>query len=303
MPALRGGFEPEGHSGTLNCTRIRTIPSGGPLSQTAAFDALSADYDSAFTDTPLGAALRVLVWSRLDVVFRGAHRVLELGCGTGADALRLAAAGAAVVALDASPGMVRRAQHKAQTRGCAERIQFHCLSMEQLGSLPDATGFDGVLSDFGALNCVADLPGLVAEVAARLNPGARLLWVPMGRYVPWEWAWYLLRGQPAKAWRRLSRKPVQWRGLTLSYPTPRILSATLRPYFRVDSVRPLGFVLPPSYAADWLNRRPRLLAALARLERAAQRVPLLACLSDHFIVEATRLPTPAAGVSTGPGIG
>ena len=166
--------------------------------------------------------------------------------------------------------------------------------MEQLASLPDTTAFDGVLSDFGALNCVADLPALVAAVAARLEPGARLLWVPMGRYVPWEWAWFLLRGQPAKAWRRLGREPVQWRGLTLSYPSPRKLTAALRPYFRVDNLRPLGFVLPPSYAADWLNRRPRLLAVLARLERFAQGITFLASVSDHYIVEATRLPLGAS---------
>ncbi len=207
--------------------------------------------------------------------------------------MRLAAAGASVVALDASAGMVRRAQHKAQVLGYAGQMQFHCLPMEQLDSLPDTTAFDGVLSDFGALNCVADLPALVKAVAARLEPGARLLWVPMGRYVPWEWVWFLLRGQPAKAWRRLGRKPVQWRGLTLSYPSPRELKAALRPYFRVDNVRPLGCVLPPSYAADWLNRHPRLLAVLARVERAAQGITLLASASDHYIVEATRLPLPA----------
>jgi SAM-dependent methyltransferase len=218
--------------------------------------------------------------------------------------MRLAAAGAGVVALDASAGMVRWAQHKAQVLGYAGQMQFHCLSMEQLDTLPDSTAFDGVLSDFGALNCVADLPALVKTVAARLEPGARLLWVPMGRYVPWEWAWFLLRGQPAKAWRRFGRKPVQWRGLTLHYPTPRELTAALRPYFRVDKVRPLGCVLPPSYAADWLNRRPRLLAMLARLERAAQGIAFLAFASDHYIVEATRLPLPVPpGTAAATGIG
>lgn len=254
-----------------------------------AFDSLAIEYDAAFTDTPLGGALRALVWLRLDWLFRGAQRILDLGCGTGEDALRLAAAGKQVVAIDASPAMVRRAQDKARQRGCAQRLEFQCLPMEQLHGALEGMEFDGALSNFGALNCVEDLPALVATVAARLTPGARLLWVPMGRYVPWEWAWYLMRAQPQKAWRRLRHERLPWRGLTLAYPTPRELSALLRPYFRIDAMRPLGVALPPSYAAGWLNRRPRVLAALACVERAAQHVPALASCADHYIVEATRL--------------
>jgi SAM-dependent methyltransferase len=255
-----------------------------------AFDALAPDYDAAFTDTPLGTVLRELVWSRLDVVFGGAQRILDLGCGTGEDAMRLAARGKQVVAIDASGGMVRCAQEKARARGYAPRVEFHCLPMQSLDAALAPGQFDGVLSNFGALNCVEDLPALVATVAARLAPGARLLWVPMGRHVPWEWAWYLLHGQPAKAWRRLGGERLAWRGLSLGYPTPRELTAMLQRHFRIDRVRPLGFALPPSYAAHWLNRRPRLLAALTRLERTAQRYPTLAGVADHYIVEATRLP-------------
>jgi SAM-dependent methyltransferase len=253
-----------------------------------AFDALAADYDAAFSDTPLGSALRSLVWSRLDVVFRDAQRILDLGCGTGEDALHLAARGKQVLALDASPAMVGRARQKAQARGLDARLQFECLPMQELHAASDSVSFDGALSNFGALNCVEDLPSLMATLATRLRPGARLLLVPMGRYVPWEWAWYLLHGEPRKGWRRLRRERLSWRGLTLGYPTPRRISATLAPYFQIDRVRPLGFALPPSYAGTWLNRSPRLFALLNRLERAGQRWPLLAACSDHFIVEATR---------------
>jgi hypothetical protein len=78
--------------------------------------------------------------------------------------------------------------------------------------------------------------------------------------------------------------------MRIGYPTPAELRRTLAPYFAPTRCQPLGFVLPPSYASGWLERRPRLLAALTQVERAAQRFPPLATLSDHYVFEARRLP-------------
>jgi SAM-dependent methyltransferase len=261
-----------------------------------AFDELASEYDATFTESAIGKALRAIVWSRLEHVFIASGRVLELGCGTGEDALRLARRGIEVVAVDASSRMIQVARQKAQAKDShngedrVARVEFHCLPMESLGSTLDAQAFDGVLSNFGAVNCVADLPALAAIVAARLRPGAPLVWVVMGRYVPWEWLWYLLQGNWTKAWRRLNRRGVSWRGLNILYPTPAELTAVLRPHFAICRVAPLGVALPPSYAGKWLERRPRLLKTLTRLEELAQRWSVLASLSDHYIVEATRLP-------------
>jgi ubiquinone/menaquinone biosynthesis C-methylase UbiE len=255
-----------------------------------AFDDLAVTYDAQFTDTVVGRALRAAVWSRLDEAFAPSDRVLELGCGTGEDAVRLAQRGVRVVATDASCRMIELARHKAVRHSCADAIAFHCVEMESLATCLDAEPFDGVLSNFGAINCVRDLPALASEVAARLVPGGRLFWVIMGRHAAWEWLWYLLRGQWRKAGRRLRAGGVPWRGLTISYPTPSEVTALLRPYFAIRQVTGLGLALPPSYASGWLERSPRSLRALAALEGLAQQSSILAGLSDHYIVEATRLP-------------
>jgi SAM-dependent methyltransferase len=257
-----------------------------------AFDELAIGYDAEFTESAVGRTLRALVRSRFEQAFQSSKRVLELGCGTGEDALDLASRGIEVVAVDASPRMIQVARRKAQARDSnpgTARVEFHCLSMEHLAPTLDGQAFDGVLSNFGAINCVPDLPVLVADVASRLRPGAPLVWVIMGPYVPWEWLWYLLRGQWAKAWRRLDPGGVSWRGLNVRYPSPSQLISVLRPHFAIRHVGPLGVVLPPTYAGAWLERHPRLLKALTALERMAQRRRVLACVSDHYIVEATRL--------------
>lgn len=255
-----------------------------------AFDELARTYDATFTDTAVGRTLRDMVWARLDRLFAPGTTVLELGCGTGEDAVRLASRGIRVVATDASAQMIQIARDKAARRKLPHPVDFQCQSMEWLGDFPGTGPFDGVLSNFGAINCVRDVPGLIRALAPRLRPGGRLLWVVMGRHVWWEWAWYLFQGQGRKAWRRLQRDGVPWRGLTISYPTPRELASRLRPYFTVDRVSALGFVIPPSYAAGWLNRSPRLLDAITRLEMQAQRIEAAASWSDHYIIEATRRP-------------
>jgi hypothetical protein len=115
----------------------------------------------------------------------------------------------------------------------------------------------------------------------------------MGRHVPWEWAWFLARGDWRKAFRRSRKGGSTWRSMRISYPTPGALARALGPHFAPVGRRALGVVLPPTYASGWLERSPRALYALACLERALQRCEPLAAVADHYIFEARRLPTSA----------
>jgi SAM-dependent methyltransferase len=256
------------------------------MASSSAFDELAADYDRSFTRSACGMALRAMVWERLPMVFGTRYRILEIGCGTGEDAVHLARAGHHVVATDASEEMIRIARLKAISAGCADRIDFHAMPIEALHTLPREQRFDGVFSNFGAINCVADVGRLARSLATRLARGAPLLFVVMGRYVPWEWAWYLAQGDRRRAFRRLDRAGARWRGLTIHYPTPSELADVLAPMFITRRRSALGFALPPSYAASWLDSRPRILSALTRIERILQNVT--AGLADHYVLEATR---------------
>jgi malonyl-CoA O-methyltransferase len=96
-------------------------------------------------------------------------RVLDLGCGTGRHTLALAGAGARVTALDQSPEMMARA--RAKLRGHAVDWVLH--------ALPDPLPFPGAAFDLAVLGLVAehvaDVRGLLAEVARVLRPGGRCL--------------------------------------------------------------------------------------------------------------------------------
>jgi SAM-dependent methyltransferase len=247
-----------------------------------AFDTLAADYDLRFTGTPLGTLLRQAVQRRLEQRFAPGDRVLELACGTGEDAAHLGRRGVRVLATDASPAMVERA--RAKTAGL-DGVEVRHLAIEDLASL--AGPFDGAFSDFGGLNCVADLEAVGRALADLLRPGATVLLCVMGPLAPWEWAGFPLRGEPAKAFRRLRRGGVEWRGLTVRYPSPKTLRRAF-PAFRPLRLSAVGALLPPTEWEAWAARHPRLLAALARWERRLETMPPLPWLADHYLLELAR---------------
>lgn len=126
------------------------------------YDRWSEVYDC--DDNPLVA----MEQPRVDEVMgdvRGLE-IVELGCGTGRQALRLAKAGARVTALDFSDGMLARARQKAEHTGADVRWIVHDLSRP--APLQSGT-FDRVLCAL-VLDHVYFLDHLFAEMARLVRP-------------------------------------------------------------------------------------------------------------------------------------
>ena len=243
------------------------------------FDGLAADYDDTFSDSAIGSTMRNAVWRRTAELWPSGSRVVELNCGTGVDAAWLRSHGVHVVATDAAAEMVAVARRRG--------VDARQLRAESLDELAVAGPFDGALSNFGGLNCVADIDAVVDGLAACVRPGGTVLLCVMGPVVPWEWMWYLLHGHPRKAFRRFARVTV-WHGMQIRYPSIRTMRRLVAPSFDVGRVWALGALIPPSYVEPWARRYPRILASLARAERRIERWPGVAQLADHYVLEATR---------------
>jgi glycine/sarcosine N-methyltransferase len=113
------------------------------------YDALAEYYQYFYRDweTQLereGLGLRAIFRNR------GVEDVLDASCGAGAQAIPLAQLGYKVVAVDPSPGMLRKAQEIANDYDILDSIQFE---RADFASLPDiVTGsFDAVVSKGNAL--------------------------------------------------------------------------------------------------------------------------------------------------------
>lgn len=262
------------------------------LATRRAFDGIAAEYDGALGNNALIQDMRTQVMHTIERAFPPGARLLDLGCGTGVDAHYLAGRGYAVTALDASPAMVARANERLRRAGldaCAVNVplqELARLTMDSSGA--EAMGFDGAYSNFGVLNCLPELRAVSAALAARLRPGGLLVCSVIGRYCPWELAFYLLRGNVSRARARLARGPVPvpLSGETVwtRYYSPREFARELAPSFTARSLRALALFAPPPYLAHWAARKRPLYAALARADRLLGDKPLLRGLGDHFVM-------------------
>lgn len=93
-------------------------------------------------------------------LLRPGDRVLELGCGTGTTALRLAGDVRDYLATDVSAGMIAIANEK-HAAGPIPALAFRTATVEALA--PDAASFNAVLG-FNYLHLVRDLPGTLRRI-------------------------------------------------------------------------------------------------------------------------------------------
>lgn len=107
------------------------------------------------------------------------ERWLDLACGTGGVAERLARAGATVTGIDFAPSLVETARQRAAQEGL--EIEYAVGDAESLdGSGDDA--FDGVASAFGVM-FAPDQRAAAGELARVVRPGGRIAlanWLPDG---------------------------------------------------------------------------------------------------------------------------
>ncbi|MDO8673309.1 MAG: class I SAM-dependent methyltransferase [Dehalococcoidia bacterium] len=253
------------------------------------FDAAAPGYDVVFTNTKLGRWLRNAVRQRLSAIFRPGDRILDLGCGTGEDAIWLAQQGMQVLATDASPSMLAIGRGKAEAANVLDMASFRKLDLASLKDDDWATGvtFDGVLSNFGALNCLPDRRYLARELGCHVRSGGSVVLVVMGPFCLWELVWYLLHRKPGEALRRLRSGRLAHAGgdgqLPVWYPSPRRLRAEFACCFRHRQTVGIGAMLPPTYLGYLVDRWPRLFSILAWSDRHIGGVFPWMWLSDHYL--------------------
>jgi SAM-dependent methyltransferase len=257
-------------------------------SDLAAFDLLAETYDQVFTQSAVGRAQREAVWHEMDKRFSAGQRVLEINCGTGADAIHLAQRGVEVVACDASMEMIQVARRSAEKAGVHKFVEFTPLKSENIFMLGKNYHFDGLVSNFGGLNCSLDVSLIASDLATLLRPGAPAVICVFGTFCAWESLWYLLHGKSRKAFRRFRAVSEANLGEVKSVQVYRHSARSLRnafaPYFRFRERKGVGISVPPSYLEHVAKSFPWGMDVARATDRLISSWPLFRNIADHNLM-------------------
>jgi SAM-dependent methyltransferase len=250
-----------------------------------AYEAIAAYYDEQSRgDEWMRRALQAH-YLRL---FRSGDRVLDVGCGTGTDALALARRGIRVVGVDGSPGMIAQLTAKSAAERLDHLVEAHVLRIAHLGRL---TGpFDGLISAFAGLSTEPDLGAFEVDAARLVRGGGRMVLHLLNRFSVWEWLGLTSRRQ----WQAASTLHLRSaRSFTIgNQAVPHTLYSARELYARVFRTR---FILRGAYSLGALRpphtvrRVPRpLVSGLEWLDVRLGSLPWVADAGRFFVLDLER---------------
>jgi cyclopropane fatty-acyl-phospholipid synthase-like methyltransferase len=148
---------------------------------------MSGWFNEAYRGTPpWDIGRRQPAVARLERFGEIAHRVLDVGCGTGDNALYLARHGHDVLGIDSAPLAIERAQVKASASRWRAKPQFAVYDALDLAAV--GRSFDTVI-DCGLFHTLSDdeRRSFVDGLRAVLDVGGRYFMLCFSEYEPGEW--------------------------------------------------------------------------------------------------------------------
>jgi SAM-dependent methyltransferase len=257
-----------------------------------AFDRLAGQYD-AIAHGEIFRSLRDRTHAAFTRRIEAGWRVLEIGCGTGLDTAFLAARGVHVVACDPSEEMVSRTLRRLAHERLEDRATVLLCGLDDLAAYLDAlaqpAGFDAVISNFGALNCVEHLAPLRAIAHRYLRGGGVMLLGIMGRTCAIEAIYFAATRRPALARRRSGHGAVPVTVAGVSVPTFYHRVGDLRRALGHDmvllQVEGIGVAIPPPYFEPRWQAIPAFVRRLVtRVDGAVSAWPVFNRVGDHLLL-------------------
>lgn len=253
-----------------------------------AFNSVANDYDTVFSDSPIGKAQRNRVWNYLrQLNLKPDAKILETNAGTGVDAVWFAEQGFHITATDVAEGMLEIASTKLSATG---KSNFQTFIWDLNTPFPiTTTGYDIIFSNFGGWNCLDKkaISLLSNQLNALLKPDGKIVAVVMGRKCIWEKWYFRIKGNYTGFKRRNSINAVSSKlddGTFIDtwYYSPNELAEAF-PQFEITNLQPIGLFIPPSYLNPFFSKKQFLLKLLVGLEKCFP-FRFLSDYADHYII-------------------
>jgi len=240
------------------------------------YDQTAGSYDHVEGRNAISERVRRTTMGAALSTFRKGDRILELGCGTGRDAVEMALNGIHVIATDLSAAMVSATQARAERHGVTHLVTVKT-APAAMAAQEDGP-YDGVYSNGAVLNLEPNLADVAAGLLKTLRPSGTAILTAANRVSLFELAVYPLVLRPRKAFRKLGTTvpiPIsrEGRGKTYVVPTrfltPREFMNLFDGGFDLVSLRALQAITPPW---NFVDLAVRFHAAVSPLERIEDRL-------------------------------
>jgi SAM-dependent methyltransferase len=263
-PTRRGGIRGEGEVKLdFEAWKSQGLDYRGAVAE--AFDSASEEYDFTIGSNFINVWIRERSIKELMEVARPDDVLLEIGCGTGTEAIRVSKRVRGVVATDISPGMIALLRRKVEARNLAGRVvalQLKAADVSKAGeSLPG--GRARVAYSFnGALNCEPEIQRFPRGLWGVLEPGGIFVCSVRNRFCLEE---SLVQGALLRfrsmTPRKKQPKMVSVGGIDIPayYYYPWEFARLFSPYFEVEKQVALPAIVPPPYLNDlYVKLRSRI---------------------------------------------
>ncbi len=268
---------------------LAKAPSNDETLQRLEFDFQARDYTSLILENPISRWEREVTVQHVSSIFRKGQTVLEIGCGTGIETIPLASLGLNIVAIDISEKMLELLSKRSVGAGVDSFVKTRHLSsfeIEKLrsDSLYPSGGFDGVFSNFGAMNLEKDLRSLSRKLGELLKARSYAVFTVWNKFCLSEILAGSIKGG-ASQFRARSSGLVKADSLSrYSLDTFTYTPSEFADYFVQDFELVSWFALPTLIPPPEYARRAALLLKLKKADLVLSRLPFFRNVGDNFVL-------------------
>lgn len=239
-----------------------------------AFDSASGEYDFTINHNFINTWIRKRSIGVLLRIARPDDLLLEIGAGTGAEAIEVARHVRGLVAIDVSQSMVDLMATKVRATRLGGKVFPLRLAAFELQKLQNVLGGKTVRVAYsfnGALNCEPKLDRFVDALAELLEPGGLFVCsvrntLCLAEALSHAAVFQFDRMNPRK--HQPIMVSVGGNDIPSTYYSPRSFARKFEPRFKVNQLIALPGLLPPAYLSEPFLKLGRVTSAIERLDRA-----------------------------------
>lgn len=219
--------------------------------------------------------------------FKEGNELLELNAGTGIDALFLSGHGIRVFATDISGKMIDIIKEKVKNQKAENLIEAKLCSFDDINTIRK-NNFDGIISNFGGLNCINDFKKLSEGLSSKIKQGGKFIAVVMNRTCPWEILYYAMHIDFKNVFRRAKEEGIEAalgnELVKTYYFAPAQFGGFFEKQFKVKRIYTLGLFTPPPFLIGIYRRLTPIVKIFMKIDELLKGIFPFNRMGDHFII-------------------